>query len=178
MSTDLVTLADRCARIELLMLDVDGVLTDGRIIYGEQKVESEAFHVRDGAGVVFWQGAGKAVGIISGRNSPAVFTRAKELGLDPLLQGVSEKWPAVKQVLKARTLTPEQLCFVGDDLPDLPILRRCGLAIAPADASAEVRTQAHYVTLKPGGQGAVREAIELILRCQGKWAKIVEAFQI
>ena len=176
MSADSLTIADRCRRIELLLLDVDGVLTDGRIVYGNPSLEIEAFHVRDGAGVVFWQRAGKKVGIVSGRNSPAVFTRAKELGLDPLLQGVAEKWRAVDEVLQARKLSPEQLCFIGDDLPDLSILRRCGLAIAVADAVPEIREAAHYVTVKPGGQGAVREAIELLLRAQGLWSRVLEGF--
>ena len=172
-----VSLAERCARIELLVLDVDGVLTDGSIVYADNGVEIKAFHVRDGSGLKLWQREGKRAAIISGRRSVAVEVRAAELGVSPVVQGAAEKLDAYRQLLAGAGLRPEQACFVGDDLPDLPLLRNCGLAVAVADACPEVRADAHYVTRTPGGRGAVREAIELILRCQGRWQPAVERYR-
>jgi YrbI family 3-deoxy-D-manno-octulosonate 8-phosphate phosphatase len=171
------TLHERCRRIELLLLDVDGVLTDGSIIYHDGGAEIKAFHVRDGSGLKLWQRAGKRAAIISGRSSKNVAVRAAELGIDPVLQGVADKLPAFEEVLKGLRLTVEQACFIGDDVPDLPIMRRCGLAVAVADACPEVIADAHYVTRNPGGRGAVRETIERILQCQGIWQQLVEAYR-
>jgi 3-deoxy-D-manno-octulosonate 8-phosphate phosphatase (KDO 8-P phosphatase) len=172
----LLPLAQRCAPIALLVLDVDGVLTDGSIVYAGAEVEVKAFHVRDGSGLKIWQQQGKQAALISGRNSPTVERRAREIGLGPVLQGVADKWAAVHQLLAATGRTAEQVCAIGDDLPDLAVLRRAGLAIAVADACPEVRQAAHHVTRAPGGRGAVREAIELILHCQGTWPAVVERF--
>jgi 3-deoxy-D-manno-octulosonate 8-phosphate phosphatase (KDO 8-P phosphatase) len=172
-----VSLSDRCARIELLVLDVDGVLTDGSIVYADDGVEIKAFHVRDGSGLKLWQREGKRAAVISGRQSRAVEVRAAELGIDPVVQGTPDKLAAYRQLLAAARLAPEQVCFVGDDLPDLPLLCNCGLAVAVADACPEVRAEAHYVTRAPGGRGAVREAIELILRRQGRWQRVVERYR-
>jgi 3-deoxy-D-manno-octulosonate 8-phosphate phosphatase (KDO 8-P phosphatase) len=171
------TLAERCARIELLALDVDGVLTDGGIAYSGEGVEWKQFHVRDGSGIKLWQQAGKQVAVISGRTSPVVAVRAAELGVAPVIQGAADKLAAFRQVLTDAGLTAEQACFIGDDVPDLPVLAHCGLAVAVADACAETRAAAHYVTRTPGGRGAVREAIELILQCQGRWATIVGRYR-
>jgi YrbI family 3-deoxy-D-manno-octulosonate 8-phosphate phosphatase len=164
-----MTLAHRCAAIELLLLDVDGVLTDGAISYSNESVEWKTFHVRDGTGLKIWHNAGKHSSIISGRSSRAVEVRAAELGISVVLQGVGEKGTAYQRVLAVTGLRPEQVCFVGDDIPDLAIVRHCGLAVAVADACPEVRADAHYITRASGGRGAVRETIELILQCQNRW---------
>jgi 3-deoxy-D-manno-octulosonate 8-phosphate phosphatase (KDO 8-P phosphatase) len=168
--------ADRFARVRLLLLDVDGVLTDGRITYTDAGQEVKAFHVRDGSGLKFWRHAGGRVAILSGRSSPAVARRAKELGIDPVVQGADEKLPALRRILTETGMSPDQVCAVGDDLPDLPILTRCGLAVAVADAAPEVRSVAHLVTSSPGGRGAVREAVEWLMRGQGTWDRVVSEF--
>jgi 3-deoxy-D-manno-octulosonate 8-phosphate phosphatase (KDO 8-P phosphatase) len=170
-------LSQRCDAIELLVLDVDGVLTDGAIVYTDNGVEVKAFHVRDGSALKLWQIEGKQAAIISGRTSRAVEVRAAELGVAPVLQGRADKLAAYRELLAGLGVRPEQACCVGDDLPDLPLLRNCGLAVAAADACPEARADAHYVTRTPGGRGAVREAIELILRCQGRWQRAVERYR-
>ena len=169
-------LAARSAVIELLLLDVDGVLTDGAVVYTDGGDEIKRFHVRDGSGLKLWHLAGKRSAIVSGRMSRAVERRAAELGIAPVLQGRPEKLPAFEEVLAATGLRAEQVCATGDDLPDLPVLRRAGLAIAVADACAEVRAAADYVTTTPGGRGAVREAVEWLLKLQGRWDGIVAEF--
>jgi 3-deoxy-D-manno-octulosonate 8-phosphate phosphatase (KDO 8-P phosphatase) len=171
-----VSLSQRCERIELLVLDVDGVLTDGAIIYADIGVEVKAFHVRDGSGLKLWQLEGKRAAVITGRTSSVVEVRAAELGVAPVIQGAADKLAGFRALLREVPVPPEQVCYVGDDLPDLPVLRRCGLAVAVADACPEVRAAAHYVTRAAGGRGAVREAVELILRCQGRWQKVVERY--
>jgi 3-deoxy-D-manno-octulosonate 8-phosphate phosphatase (KDO 8-P phosphatase) len=170
-------LCERCAAIELLLLDVDGVLTDGAIVYSDGGVESKAFHVRDGSALHIWHKAGKRSALISGRSSRLVDIRAAELGVTLVLQGIVDKGAAYQRVLAETGMHTEQVCFVGDDLPDLAILGDCGLAVAVANACADVRAEAHYVTHARGGRGAVREVIELILRCQGQWQSIVEVFR-
>ena len=163
------TLRERCSAIELLILDVDGVLTDGGIAYGHPELEIKQFHVRDGSGLHLWHRAGKRTGLITGRSSPVVERRAAELGIARVVQGTADKLAAYERLLAEMGLPAEAVCYVGDDVPDVPVLRACGLAAAVADACAEARAVAHYVTRKPGGHGAVRETIELILRCQGQW---------
>lgn len=172
-----IALAERCRTIDLLVLDVDGVLTDGGITVNDHGIESKQFHVRDGAGVAYWRGLGKRTAIISGRSCPSVDRRASELGIARVLQGRLDKGTALREVLAAESATPKQACMVGDDLADLPALALAGLAVAVRDASAEVRAAAHYVTRTPGGRGAVREVIELILRTQGHWNALVQSFR-
>ena len=167
------SLSIRAARIELLLLDVDGVLTDGSIIYGATE-ELKRFHVRDGSGLKFWRESGKRVAILSGRSSPAVLRRAAELGISPVMQARPEKLPAFRDLLESTGLNPDQVCAVGDDLPDLPVLKRCGLGIAVADACSELREAADYVTTLPGGRGAVRDAIEWLMKLQGTWDDVVK----
>jgi len=176
-ATSPLSLAERCARIELLVVDVDGVLTDGAIIYGDNDVEVKAFHVRDGSGLKIWQRAGKRASLITGRSSRVVEMRAAELGIAPVFQGAADKLPVYRALLKETGLQPGQACYLGDDVPDLPVLLSCGLAAAVADACTEVRAVAHYVTRAAGGRGAVREVVELILRCQGSWQTIVETIR-
>lgn len=167
--------AEQFARVRLLLLDVDGVLTDGRVVYTAAGDEIKSFHVRDGSGIKYWRQAGGRVAILSGRTSDAVVRRAQELGIAPVVQGADEKLLALRRILSETGLTADQVCAVGDDLPDLPVLTRCGLAVAVADAAPEVKAVAHRVTAAPGGQGAVREAIEWLMRGQGTWDPVVAA---
>ena len=171
------SLQERCSRIDLLVADVDGVLTDGGIIYADNDVELKVFHVRDGSGLKLWHLAGKRSVLLSGRSSKTVAVRAAELGIDAVVQGATDKLPLFEQLLQERGLRAEQACFVGDDLPDIPVLRRSGLAVAVADACAEVIEDAHYITRAAGGRGAVRETIELVLRAQGLWQKFVAKYR-
>ncbi|HEV8061432.1 MAG TPA: HAD hydrolase family protein [Gemmataceae bacterium] len=171
-----ITLRERCEAIELLVLDVDGVLTAGGITYAGEGGEGKTFHVRDGAAIRLWQRGGKRAGLITGRVSPAVTRRAKELDLDPVRQGVARKTQAFREILEAAGLRPENACCIGDDVPDLPMLRLCGLSVAVADACAEVRNEAHLVTRLAGGCGVVREVVEIILRAQGRWQSVLDAF--
>jgi 3-deoxy-D-manno-octulosonate 8-phosphate phosphatase (KDO 8-P phosphatase) len=150
-------------------VDVDGVLTAGGITYGGAELELKTFHVRDGSGLRAWHQAGKRSALVTGRRSPAVERRAAELGITWVAQGAAEKLPALRALLAGSGVETEAVCYVGDDLPDLPPMRACGLAVAVADACPEARAAAHYITRAPGGRGAVREVIELILRCQGRW---------
>ena len=163
------TLRERCSAVELLIVDVDGVLTTGGIVYGSPEVEIKEFYVRDGSGLHLWHLTGKRTGLITGRSSPVVERRAAELGISMVVQGASEKLSAFRRMLDEAGVAEEAVCYIGDDVPDVPPLRRCGLAAAVADACPEVRAVAHYITQAPGGRGAVRETIELILRCQGRW---------
>jgi 3-deoxy-D-manno-octulosonate 8-phosphate phosphatase (KDO 8-P phosphatase) len=172
----LADLAARAAAVELLLLDVDGVLTDGSVIYADDGSELKRFHVRDGSGLKLWHAAGKRTAIVSGRRSVAVERRAAELGISPVLQGRDDKLAALEAVLATTGLRPEQVCAVGDDLPDVPVLRRCGLAVAVADACPELRAVANYVTAAPGGRGAVREAIEWLLKASGRWNELVARY--
>jgi 3-deoxy-D-manno-octulosonate 8-phosphate phosphatase (KDO 8-P phosphatase) len=165
-------------QVELLVLDVDGVLTDGRITYTDAGVELKSFHVRDGAALKFWHESGKQVALLSGRKSPAVERRARELGIVRIVQGAGEKWPALERILIETGLRPEQVCAVGDDLPDLPVLDGCGIGIAVADAVDELKQVADYVTKQSGGHGAVREAIEWLMRTQGTWDAAVERIRL
>lgn len=172
-----LTLAQRCRPIEMLVVDVDGVLTTGGIIYGDSGLEVKVFHVRDGSGLKLWQLAGKQAAVITGRKSPVVDVRAAELGIGLVYQGRSDKMAAYHELLTARALQPEQVCYIGDDVPDIPVLRSCGLAVAVADACPDVLGDAQYVTRTSGGRGAVRETIELILRCQGRWQRLMERYR-
>jgi 3-deoxy-D-manno-octulosonate 8-phosphate phosphatase (KDO 8-P phosphatase) len=170
-------LAARAAEVELLLLDVDGVLTDGSIIYGSTGEELKRFHVRDGAGLKVWLAAGKRAAVISGRASPAVERRAAELGIAPVVQGCADKAAAFAAILAGAGLTAVQVCAIGDDLPDLAVLTRAGLAVAVADACPEVRAAAHFVTVTPGGHGAVRETVEWLLKLQGRWDALVARYR-
>jgi 3-deoxy-D-manno-octulosonate 8-phosphate phosphatase (KDO 8-P phosphatase) len=169
MNSDRRTRAERCRAIELLVLDVDGVLTAGAITYQDIGGEFKSFHVRDGAAIKCWHGTGKKAAILTSRTSKAVERRAKELGVNHVLQGAEDKSLGFRGLLEDIRLSAEQVCAVGDDLADVPVLQQCGLAIAVADACPEALATAHYITRLNGGCGAVREAIELILHCQGTW---------
>jgi len=157
------SVTERAADIRLLVLDVDGVLTDGRLFFSAQGEEMKSFHVRDGAGIVQVLRAGLAVAVISGRNSMAVERRMAELGVTWVRQGVHDKLACLRELLDILGLGPQAVACVGDDTPDLPLLETARLAIAVADAHPAARQQAHYVTRLAGGQGAVREVCDLIL---------------
>jgi len=169
-------LAERCAAIELLLTDVDGVLTDGGVILDNQGVESKCFNIRDGLGVRLWQNSGGLAGIVTGRSSQIVKLRAAELDMEIVRQGVKEKLPVVEEILATLKLRPEQLAYIGDDLPDVPVIRCAGLGIAVADAPEEVRGAADYVTSVPGGAGAVREVVELLLKNTDRWDEVIAKF--
>jgi 3-deoxy-D-manno-octulosonate 8-phosphate phosphatase (KDO 8-P phosphatase) len=162
-------LSARCAGIELLAVDVDGVLTDGAIVIDDRGVESKNFHVRDGMAYSLWHRAGKVSAILSGRRAEVVLRRAAELQISHVSQGLAEKEEPFRGLLDQLGLAPRQVCYIGDDLVDLPVLRAVGLAACPADAVAEVREAAHLVTGAPGGRGTVREVVEVILKAQGLW---------
>jgi 3-deoxy-D-manno-octulosonate 8-phosphate phosphatase (KDO 8-P phosphatase) len=149
------------------------VLTDGLIVVDDHGGETKHFHVRDGAGISLWRRAGKRAAILSGRRSAAVDHRAAELGITPVIQGVEEKSGPFGAMVASLGLEPSQVCYMGDDLPDLAAMALAGLAACPADAVDRVRLAADYVTTRAGGRGAVREVVELILTHQGAWEKIV-----
>jgi 3-deoxy-D-manno-octulosonate 8-phosphate phosphatase (KDO 8-P phosphatase) len=164
-------LQERLAKIKLLLMDCDGVLTDGRLYYGPLGEEQKVFHVRDGFGLVSWHAAGLISGIISGRNSPIVQLRFQQLGVTFIRQGNDEKEPVFDEILNEAGVTAEQTAYIGDDEPDIPVMRRAGLAVTVADAHSSVKEAAHFVTDKSGGQGAVRELIDLILGSRDRVTK-------
>lgn len=168
--------ADLLGRIELLVLDVDGVLTDGRITLTPQGDEIKSFNAKDGAGMKYWKRTGRRLALLSGRGSPAVTRRAKELGVDAVRLSAKDKLPAYEEILATLGVTDERTAVIGDDLPDLPLLMRCAFPIAVADAAAEVRHAARYVTRLPGGAGCVREAIEMILKRVGAWQQVLSRY--
>lgn len=164
---------ERAARIKLLILDVDGVLTDGRLYYGPRDELFKVFHVRDGHGIKLARQAGLEVAFLSGRRSDPAFLRAKELGVPHYYEGLRDKVPVLEELCRKLDLTPEEVAAVGDELVDLPLFQRVGLAVAVADAVPEVRAKAHWVTTNPGGRGAVREVTDLLLKASGAWDRLV-----
>ena len=167
---------DTPANIELLVLDVDGVLTSGEVILDDDGREMKRFHVLDGAGIKYFQRVGRKVAIITGRRCRAVEIRAEELGIDIVVQDAKDKLPAYLEILDKLHLPPEQAAVMGDDLTDLPMMRHCGLAIAPANAVETVRDAADLVTKASGGRGAVREAVEILLKSAGLWEQILARY--
>jgi 3-deoxy-D-manno-octulosonate 8-phosphate phosphatase (KDO 8-P phosphatase) len=166
----------RAARVKLLLMDCDGVLTDGRITLLPDGDEQKSFHTRDGHGLVLLHRAGINTGIISGRTSSAVERRARDLRIAYVRQGTWDKIVDFEEVLSAAGVEEEDTAFIGDDVTDIPLMQRVGLSVAVADATAETRAAAHYVTELPGGFGAVREVTELILRAQGRWAELMRKY--
>jgi 3-deoxy-D-manno-octulosonate 8-phosphate phosphatase (KDO 8-P phosphatase) len=160
-------LLQRARAVRLALFDVDGVLTDGRLWYGPEGETLKVFHTLDGHGLKMLAASGVATGLLSGRASPAVSHRARELGIAHALLGVGEKSGPYEALLATLGLEDAQVAFMGDDLPDLPVLRRCGLAVAVPGAVPAVKAAAHHVTTAPGGGGAVREVCELLMRAQG-----------
>lgn len=159
----------RAARLKLLLLDVDGVLTDGTVVISSSGSESKAFSIRDGAGIVYAQRAGLEVGLLSGRPSDATARRAAELGIRTVVQGGPDKRTLFQKLLADKQLEPADVAYMGDDLLDLPVLLAAGISAAPADAVDDVRSRVDWVSRAPGGRGAVREYIELLLKARGAW---------
>jgi 3-deoxy-D-manno-octulosonate 8-phosphate phosphatase (KDO 8-P phosphatase) len=167
------TITERARRIKMLILDCDGVLTDGRILMTAEGDEMKTFDVKDGHAIVMLHRAGLRSAIISGRKSAVVQKRVKELGIHHLHEMAWVKTEPYEAILAEEGLTDEAICYVGDDVVDIPLLRRAGLAVAVADAVEEVKAYAHLVTVAEGGRGAVREVIKLILESQDKWNELM-----
>lgn len=163
--------------IKLLLLDVDGVLTDGKLYYGNSGEELKAFNIQDGLGIKLLQQGGIQVGIITGRVSTLLQRRADELGINPVIQGREDKLTALRELLENQNLGLHQIAFMGDDLPDLSAINSVGLGITVANASSTLAAKADWQTLRSGGDGAVREAAEMILKAQGKFDTLVERFK-
>lgn len=174
---DVANEGKRIAAIRLLLLDVDGVLTDGRTYIDTDGRESLAFSIQDGVGLKLWQRTGRLVGILSGRNVPAVRVRAQQLKVDMLVLGRNDKVDAYEQLLAENDLADEQVAYMGDDLLDLPVLGRCGYPVAPAGALEVVKAAARYVTSRQGGFGAVSEAVQHLLAEAGEWERCVETYR-
>jgi len=175
----------RAKKIKLLLFDVDGVLTDGQIflfpVPGSQQtsqivVEAKGFSAHDGAGISLARLGGLKTGLITRRNSETVALRARDLKLEYVHQGIQDKLPCFEEILKQEGLKAAEAAFVGDDVIDLPVMRNCGLAVAVANARGEVKQEAHYVTPHAGGDGALRDAVEYILKAQGKWKRVVSEY--
>lgn len=164
-------LQQRIGRIRCLILDVDGVLTDGRLYYTAAGEKAKVFHVRDGSALRLWKLAGGCAVILSGRSSPAVALRAQELSIDVVRQGVTDKVQVLPEVCRTLSVELSEVCAVGDDWLDVPLLYQAGVAAAPADACPEVLRRVDYVTPSRGGQGVIRDIVEWLLRQQGKWEK-------
>ena len=193
----------RAKKIRLILFDVDGVLTDGKIwifpapsgtqrnvpeeparqegqggfgFHSASLIEAKGFHAHDGTAISMVRLAGIKVGVITKRVSETVALRARDLKMDHVHQGIQDKAGVFRQILEKDNLSAEEVAFVGDDVIDLPVMRRCGLAIAVKNARPEVKAEAHWVTPHAGGDGAARDAIEYILKAQGKWKKVVEQY--
>ena len=172
----MLTLLERARKTRLLIMDVDGVLTDGRIIQDGHGHELKVFDVKDGHGIVMAHRAKLRTALISGRESETITRRAVELGIELVFQKIWNKLEVYEKILVDTKLTHDEVAYIGDDLIDIPLLRRVGLAVAVADAVDEVKAAVHLITQRPGGQGAVREVIELILRAQDHWDSLIERY--
>ena len=170
-------LAANPGNIELLILDVDGVLTDGSVLLGAEGDELMRFNTKDGAAIRWWLRCGRQMAWISGRKPPAVLRRAGDLGVEHVYQHVLDKLPVYEKLLKELGISAANTAYMGDDLMDLPIMSRCGFSIAVADATEEVLSEADFVTQRPGGRGAVAEAVRFVLRACGDWEKIMSRYE-
>ena len=168
----------RAAKIRLLCTDVDGVLTPGGLTYGLEPGHTKTFHVRDGAAIKWLQRAGIPVAFISGLEAAATRNRAQDLGVEDCFAGHLDKLPVLEQLCAKYGLEPDQVAHLGDDLPDLPLLRRVGLAACPSDAAPEVKAACHWATDIPGGQGLLRAVAERILKAQGRWRDTVGKYEV
>lgn len=171
-------LDQRAAKIRLLCTDIDGVLTDGTLRYGQEPGHTKAFHVRDGAAIKWLQRAGIPVAFISGLEAAATRNRAQDLGVVDCFAGHLDKLPVLDELCAKYGLSYDQVAHLGDDLPDLPLLRRVGLACAPSDAAEEVKAACHWVAPIPGGHGILRQVAEKILKAQGRWAETVGKYEV
>ncbi|HEX4415607.1 MAG TPA: HAD hydrolase family protein [Lacipirellulaceae bacterium] len=173
-----MTLAQTCSKIELILSDVDGVMTDGGIQLLDDGTQFVKFHIRDGMGVRLWREAGKRFGIVTGRKLESIRKRAEDLWLDIIRLGVDDKLPAIDELAAEFKITREQICYIGDDLLDLKAIQSVGFGVAVADAVEEVRQAAKYTTSVRGGQAAVREVIELILKNTGRWEEVMQRYSL
>jgi 3-deoxy-D-manno-octulosonate 8-phosphate phosphatase (KDO 8-P phosphatase) len=155
--------------IRLILSDVDGVLTDGSIVIDNAGIESKSFYVRDGLAIKLWQRCGFRFGLLTARNSQIVKLRAAELQIEIVRQGFSDKLPIAREVFGQIGVEPQEVCYIGDDLPDIPVMQEVGLPVAVADAAPEAIEAAKWTTQKPGGRGAVREVVERLLKAKGSW---------
>ena len=155
--------------IRCIISDVDGVLTDGRIIYDNNGIETKCFHVRDGLAIKLWMDSGFHFGILTSRNSEIVARRAAELGIEQVAQGHAKKSDAANKMMADFGVEPSQVCYIGDDLPDIPVMRKVALGVSPADAALDTRSVAHWILQASGGQGALRELVERLLRAKHRW---------
>ncbi len=167
----------RLARIKLLLMDVDGVLTDGSIAYTGDDMQTMIFNVKDGFGLRILMGAGIVAGVITGRKSSALSRRMRELGVGFCFDGVADKVPVLNRILQETGCRAEETAYIGDDLPDLSIMKMVGVPIAVADAVPEIQECAAIITVKPGGKGAVREICDAILQAKGLWTDLLEKWQ-
>lgn len=167
-SFEMMSIQEKIRKIKILLLDVDGVMTDGGILLGPDSLELKRFHVQDGMGIALAKAAGLLIGIITGRDSEAVRRRADELGIDEVQQGFFYKEEGYQEILKKHGLKDEEIAYMGDDLLDIPILKRVGLSICVANGAEEAKKVSHYITKKNGGEGAVREVVEMLLNGMGK----------
>lgn len=161
--------AEVVAPITCILSDVDGVMTDGRIVYDDNGVETKRFHVKDGVGIKAWMKSGFQFGILTARTSRIVQQRSSELGISHVQQGYEDKLPAAEAMMIAMGCEPGEVCYIGDDLPDIPVMRKVALAVAPADASTDARAAAHWILRSDGGDGALRELTERLLRGKQRW---------
>jgi 3-deoxy-D-manno-octulosonate 8-phosphate phosphatase (KDO 8-P phosphatase) len=167
---------ERARKVRLVLMDVDGVLTDGKVHMHSDGTEGRSFNVRDGHGIRMGQRGGLMFGIISGRESRVVSDRAEELYITEVHQGVFDKVERYTEILQRFQLEDDAVCYVGDDLVDVPLMSRVGLAVAPADAEEEVIRVAHWVTRRRGGDGAVREVVNMLLRVSDKWGMVTDRY--
>ena len=170
------TLPEKLKDIQLLLLDVDGVLTDGSIIYDDETSEIKVFNVKDGFGLKLVMSAGIKVGLVTGRTSKALHRRCRDLGIRYIYDGVQQKAELLDKIVAETGVGADNAAFIGDDLPDLPLMRRIGLSIAVADAHELVRHYSDWVTAAPGGRGAVREVCDAMLKARGDWEKLMEQY--
>ncbi len=169
-------LTERAKKVKLLVLDIDGVLTDGRIIYGNYGDEIKNFDVNDGLGIFLIKKAGMKCVVLTAKGSRVVTKRAKELRVDRVYQNFHYKAKALKRICRRFKISEEEICFIGDDLIDIPVLKRVGLAVCPPNAMEEVKPFVHLITEKTGGRGAVREVCDFLLKAQGKWDLVTEKY--
>lgn len=170
-------MVEKLRKIKLLIMDVDGVMTDGRIIIDDEGRESKNFNVRDGHGIKILQRYGISVALLTGRQSNVVKHRARDLDIKDVYQKVFNKKEVYEKILKKHKLSPDETAFIGDDIVDIPVLKRAGFAVAVADAEDVVKKSVHYVAKNRGGHGAVREVCEMILQAQGKWADVAARYE-
>ena len=166
----------QCEKIELLLSDVDGVLTDGSVVYTNEGIEIKRFHIRDGMGIRIWQRAGYRFGLLTARSSNVVKVRAAEMGVEIVRQGFEDKLAETTRIADSLGLDLSQVAYIGDDLIDLQAVKAVGVGVAVADGVEEVRTAADYVTKAPGGRGAVRETIEMVLKAKHRWETVISRF--